>query len=38
MKKRALIVFYILACTFAVAPVYAQKKQTKQTDAASPLI
>ena len=37
MKKRALIVFYILACILAVVPVYAQKKQTKQTDADVPL-
>jgi rhamnogalacturonyl hydrolase YesR/lysophospholipase L1-like esterase len=37
MKKRAPIVFYILACTLAVVPVYAQKKQTKQTDADVPL-
>lgn len=37
MKKRALIMFYILACTLAVSPVYAQKKQTKPTDADTPL-
>jgi unsaturated rhamnogalacturonyl hydrolase len=37
MKKRALIVFYILACTLVAAPVSAQKKQTKLTDADTPL-